>query len=55
MHAEEQKEEVKEEEKDELFDRIRDDILSAKSLDSGSESEREEPKVQEPIENIQLG
>ena len=55
MHAEEQKEEVKEEEKEELYDRIGDDNLSAKPLESGSESEREEPQVQQPIENIQLG
>ena len=46
MHAEEQKMEVKEEEKDELLDRqkeLADDILSAKSLESDSESEEEEP------------
>ena len=58
MHAEEQKEEVKEEEKDELLDRqkeLADDILSAKSLESDSESEEEEPQVQEPIEIIQQG
>ena len=45
--------EVTEEEKDELFDRLADDILSAKSLESDSKSEGEEPQVQEPIENIQ--
>ena len=45
--------EVKEEEKDEILDRLADDILSAKSLESHSESEGEEPQVQEPIEMIQ--
>ena len=33
--------------------RLADDILSAKSLESDSKSEGEEPQVQEPIENIQ--
>ena len=53
MHAEEQKMEVNEEEKDELLDRIADDILSVNSLESDSESEEEEPQVEEPINNIQ--